>query len=132
MKVILADSTGLEALSVRGEPVFWQNATRDCLSFHFDPDRYTLDQIDREFTAENCSTVTLKDEEGEYLYSGYVIRRGLEKSRDYGYTSSASGASGEPQPEHIIVRMAQISYLEQTQAELADAVDLLILSSLEV
>lgn len=130
MKITLSSGTELEAIGVRGESVFFQGVNRDCLCFLFDPERYDMDELDRAFTAENCKSVTLTGEDGEaFVHQGYVLRHGLEKGYDGNYGVSAGA---EPPPMRLAVRMAQISYLEQTEMELADAVDKLILSGLEV
>ena len=125
MKITLANETELEALGVRGESIHYQGMDRDCLCISFDPEQHTLAEIDGSFTPENCRALTLTDESGSYIHTGYIIRRSLEKGRD-----SRGGGSALP-PERIVVKMAQISYLEQQAADLTDAVDALILSGLE-
>lgn len=126
MKITLTNGTELEALGVRGETVYYQGMNRDCLRISFDPEQHTLAEIDGLFTAENCRTLTLTDDSGSYVHSGYIIRRSLEKSRGEPQTGSS-----ELPPERIVVQMAQITYLEQQAADLTDAVDALILSGLE-
>lgn len=129
MKITLANGTELEALGVRGENIYYQGANRDCLCFILDPELYSLAEIDGLFTAANCASVTLTDDSGgSYVHEGYTIRRSLEKSTG----DSRTGYGGTETPkEKLIVKMAQISYLERTQAQLADAVEALILSGLE-
>ena len=129
MKIKLANGQELDALGVRGENIYFQGMNRDCLGIIFDPERYSLAEIDGAFTSENCQSMTLTDESGSYIHRGYIIRRSLEKSTSDGRTGGTG--SGAAPKEKIIVKMAQISYLEQTQADLADAVDMLILSGLE-
>lgn len=108
-------------LGVRGENVFFQGASRDCLCFLFDPERHSIEEIDRAFTAEACKSVTLTDENGEaFVHQDYSIRYGLEK----GYDSRVSvSTGGETPPLRIAVRMAQVSYLERRQQELEDTVN---------
>ena len=130
MKIKLENGQELDALGVRGENIYYQGMSRDCLGIIFDTESYTLAEIDSLFTPENCQSMTLTDDSGSYIHSGYIIRRSLEKSTSDGRTGG-TGSGGTTPKEKIIVKMAQISYLEQTQAELMDAVDMLILSGLE-
>lgn len=132
MKVTLANGKELEALGVRGEPVFFMGQSRDCLTFLFDPAKYGLEQLDKLFSAENCGHITLTDEENGgagCVHTGYILRKNLEKGPET--DGPVAAAAGSAPPGRIMVRMAQISYLEQAQADLTDAVDTLILSGLE-
>lgn len=129
MKITLFNGTEWEALGVHGEPVYFQGVNRDSLRFLFDPERYTMEEIDRAFTAENCKSITLTGEDGEaFVHQGYLLRHSLEKGYDTNYGVSPGT---ERPPLRLAVRMARISYLEQRQEELTDAVDKLILSGLE-
>ena len=62
MKLILANGTELNALTVLGDTRYLQGANRDVLTFIFD-DSHTLDEIDGLFNESNCETMTLVTEE---------------------------------------------------------------------
>lgn len=118
----------LDAIGVRGERVYYQGADRDCLTFLFDAAQKTLDEVDKEFTAEACESITIvedpRPEEGqeqgkEYIHKGYVLRKGLEKAEEDGQ-------------QKIFVRMAQRTQMEQEVAELSKQVNETMLAMCEL
>lgn len=124
MTVTFSNGTALDCEGVQGETAYFQGATRECLVFLFDAGKHTLAELDSQFTAENCASVTVTNDDLSFVHDGYAIRVSLMKSE-------AGDVTAEEQRGLITVKMAQMTYLEQTQRDLADAVDDLILSSLE-
>ena len=114
MKVTLADGTTYEAVNVTGEGSYLQGAQRDTLSFAFLKDKYTLAKLDKAFTAENCSKITLTDSNTEAVHDNYTIRVSLTLAPVViiPETSTAPAVT----EERITVTMAQKTYLE-TQIE---------------
>lgn len=137
MRVELVDGTQLNALDTRGFVITFQNAQRDCLEFHFDAETYSMDDIDKIFSRENCMVIKLTDIEHSPdhtdIHRDYCIRKSLEKTTDHSYGGQVTIGSlqHDADDERVIVRMAQMTEAEKVQADLLDAVDTLILSSLE-
>ena len=137
MRVELINGTQLDALEVRGYVVTFQNAQRDCLEFHFDAEIYSIDDIDKIFTRENCTVIKLTDMENSPdhtdIHRDYCIRKSLKKTTDHSYGGQVTLGSlqHDADDERVIVEMAQLTEAEKIQADLLDAVDTLIINSLE-
>lgn len=58
-QVKFANGTKLECLGVHSSQVNYQGVARDCYTFLFDPDKVSLAEIERQFTAENCGRLAL-------------------------------------------------------------------------
>lgn len=137
MIVELVDGTHLVAVDTRAYVINFQNAPRDCIELHFDANTYSLDEIDAVFTRENSMAITLIDDRVEpnnvAVHRDYCLRRSLRKTTDhsYGGQTTIGSLQHDADDERVIVEMAQLTEAEKVQADLLDAVDTLILSSLE-
>ena len=127
MNVTLADGTELTALMVTGENNYVQGAGRDTLTFVFDTNM-SLDGLDSIFTEGACETITLKDGANEYIYSGYTIRAGIEKTMEK--TDEVDEDGGHVYIDRIKVRMSQRTYMETQLKNLIETVDTLVLEDL--
>lgn len=127
MNIKLNNGTELEALVVTGRVRRFQGADRDTLSFVF-PASMGLDELDAVFTAQNCQSITVVDEDGnENIYTGYTIRAGL--SKETVETASATAEAAAVYEERITVSMAQRTYAETQLAQLQAAVAVLQIGS---
>lgn len=110
MKLLLANGTELAPLVVIGGGKYINGSKRDTLNFIF-PENTSLDEMDSIFTADNCKTIKLTDDEGnEYIYSGYVIRASL--SRTPVEVKEATDTEEAVYENRVTVSMALQNYLE--------------------
>lgn len=120
MNIKLNNGTELEALVVTGRVRRFQGADRDTLSFVF-PASGGLEALDAAFTAQNCQSITIVDEDGnENVHTGYTIRAGL--SKETVETAPATAEAEAVYEERITVSMAQRTYAETQLAQLQAAV----------
>lgn len=131
MTVKLANGTEVEAIGVTGGGVRWQGADRDALTFVLDPEKYGLEEVDALFTSENCASITLVDDAGEYVHKGYTLRKHLSlENREVPPALDAEGPQEPKTVREIRVQMAQVSYLEQAVGDLAEVTDALLIDAL--
>lgn len=115
MNIKLSDNTELAPILVKGELRFVQNANRDTLVFVF-PASAGLAELDGIFTPENCESITVVDDDGEHIYTGYAIRAELIKAPVE--VAPATAESAAVYEERITVAMSQRSYAETALAQL--------------
>lgn len=72
----------IEIVTCRGGEENFRGSNRDVLSFFVDPQKTSLNVADEIFSAQNCETVELTDEEKSYLHNGYTERVSITKG-DY-------------------------------------------------
>ena len=128
MKIILTNGTELNPIMVTGGPKYIQGQSRDTLSFIF-PATEDIAELDAVFTAENCESIMITDENGEvYVHKAYTIRSELsKKSVEINPTTDEAEAIYE---DRITVAMSQRTYAESQLASLTDTVDVLVMESL--
>ena len=133
MQIRFANGTTLEALSINGENLFYQGASRDSLEIQLEKGKYTFDEVEM-LTAhpENLRQLTILEDSGETVgvHEHYTLRaaiavRTVETERTV--TPDAPPAA----EERLCVTLAQQTYLEQQLAVLRDTVDTLVLASLK-
>lgn len=117
-----ANGTDLALITCRGSKENFHDAYRDVLEFCIDPALVTLDEADALFTAENCATLILTDDEGQYTHEGYTERVNLEKAEK----TVLTGAGEKVKAAMICVKMGQQTALERQLAELETANDILL------
>lgn len=135
MTVTLSNGERLNFLGVHGGPITYQGVIRDCLTFLFDPEEMSVEQLLEKFTAENCKAVRLLDETDENareaVHENYTIRTGAgvgmrDLARRGGYGSSVTD-----EQQTAYVSMAQSALAERMLLSQQEAVDALIVSALE-
>ena len=129
MKVTLSNGKELEALGVHGRSISYQGVQRDSLIFLFDIENESLSDALKDFTAENCGTITLTNEDEEqFIHEHYTIRAEL----GYGYKELVltGGVTGNDETKVVFVRMVQTTLLERTVENQQEAIDSLIISAL--
>lgn len=120
MNIKLSDDTQLEAIVVTGGPRHVQGADRDTLCFVF-PAAAGLEALDGAFTADNCESITIVDDEGgEHIYTGYTIRCELAKAAVE--VTPATAEAPAVYEERVTVVMAQRTYAETQLHQLQAAV----------
>lgn len=127
MQITLHNGTVLNPLTAIGTSKLVQGATRDTISFVF-PESTDLNEMDAIFTPENCETITVNGDDGDYLYSGYTIR--AEVKRVPVEVAPATETDAAVYENRVIVSMGQRTFLESQIASLTDTVDVLVLDSL--
>lgn len=127
MIIKLANGTELTALNVMGEKLNVQGARRDVLSFIF-PAETSLDEMDAIFTAENCKSITIVNNETEHLHTNYSLR--VELKREPVEVSPATDTTGAVYENRVIVAMGQLTYAERQIESLTETVDLLVMENL--
>ena len=130
MKVTLSNGKELEALGVHGRSISYQGVQRDSLIFLFEIENESLSDALEDFTAENCGSITLKNDDEElFIHEHYTIRTEL----GYGFKDLVltGGISGKDDTKVVYVRMAQTTLLERTVESQQEAIDNLIVAALE-
>lgn len=128
MKIILCNGVELTPNTVTGTKRLVQGASRDTLTFVFQ-DGTSLDELDRIFSAENCESITIIDDNGsEFVHSGYVVR--AELKREPVEVAAASDSEPATYENRVIVAMSRRTYQESQIASLTETVDLLVMESL--
>jgi hypothetical protein len=88
-----------------------------------------IDTLDSIFTADNCETIVITNNDGsENVYKAYTIRRELKKTRVEVYPETPD--SPAVYEERITVSMAQRTYMETQLASLIETIDILVLENL--
>lgn len=124
MKVILCNGAELTPNTVTGTKRLVQGASRDTLTFVF-PDGTSLDELNRIFSAENCETITIVENDGsEYVHSGYVIR--AELKREHVEVAAESDTDPATYQDRVVVAMSRRTYQESQYAELQEALNLIL------
>ena len=128
MKIILTNGTELNPIMITGDLRHVQGSNRDTLNFIF-PATEDIAELDAVFTAENCESIMITDENGEvYVYKAYTIRSELsKKSVEINPATDEAEAIYE---DRITVAMSQRTYAESQLASLIDTVDVLVMESL--
>ena len=128
MNIKLTDNTILAPILVTGEHRRVQGQDRDTLCFLF-PATEDMAALDAAFSAENCESITVTDDDGnEYIHKAYTIRAELsKKSLEVAPATEAVAAVYE---DRITVAMSQRTYAESQLASLTDTVDVLVMESL--
>lgn len=111
----LANGITLEPIIVLGEKSHVMGKVRDVLTFVFE--EQSMDALDNVFTAENCASIIVVEEENEYSYENYVIRAGLEKKTELNEANEYV--------TRIHVKMAQKSLEEIEMEDMRAALELL-------
>lgn len=123
MKIILTNGTELEAIVVTGSKRTVQGASRDTLHFVF-PAETSLDEMDGLFTEENCETITIVEDENEYVKNGYTIRADLK--RESVEVTPATDTEDAVYENRVTVAMAQRTYAEYQMAEVKSTLNALL------
>lgn len=122
----------LSCAGVYANPVTYLGVTRDALTFAFDPDLVSLDDLLRLTTPNNCAAITIADGDNLYLHEHYTIRIGTGVScRDIALRGGMAGPVQETQPMSWVT-MAQSTPAERQLRDQQDALDALVTAALEV
>ena len=121
MKIILANDTELNPIIVTGGQRRVQGQSRDTLSFIF-PASAGMETLDEAFTAENCESITIVEDNGnENIHKGYTVRAELSKaSVEIASETSENAAVYE---DRITVSMSQRTYMESQLAAMQAVID---------
>lgn len=132
MQIRFANGAALEALSIRGQSVFYQGAQRDSLEIQVEKGKYTFDELEA-LTAnlEHLRQLTILEDSGEIagVHESYTLRTKIAiqpVELEQSVTPDAPPAT----EERLCIVLAQRTYLEQQLESLRDTVDTLILASL--
>lgn len=127
MTIKLTNGTELNPISVFGERRHIQGVSRDTLVFVF-PAETLMDNLDSVFTTGNCETITIVEDENEYIHKAYTIR--AELKREPVEVTPATESTDAVYENRVIVAMAQRTYSESQIASITETVDLLVMESL--
>lgn len=121
MKIILTNGTELTPILVTGGQRRVQGQSRDTLSFIF-PASAGMETLDEAFTAENCESITIVEDNGnENIHKGYTVRAELSKaSVEIASETSETAAVYE---DRITVSMSQRTYMESQLAAMQAVID---------
>ena len=118
MQIKFADGTTIENKTAIGERLNVRNFCRDTITFIFDPEKHTTDELLGLFTdlaKTRLMVLSNPDNEGEeYTYTGYSLFHKLTVEETV--TQQETDAEPEKREKVIKVTMAQKTYTE----ELAD------------
>ena len=110
MLIELKDGTQLSPITILGEKRYVHGAHRDTISFVF-PKETSLDELDALFTEDNCSKITIFENDNQYVHIGYSIR--AELKRESVEITPASAIEEAVYEDRAIISMSQITYAEQ-------------------
>ncbi len=128
MKIILSNGKKLDVLGVHGMPRTYLGVMRDCLMFIFD-ENTDINCLLENFSAENCKAVTILEDGGSVagVHENYTIR--IEVGS--GYQDSALRDPIVSDTKVCWVTMAQSTMEERVLIEQQEAIDALLVASLE-
>ncbi len=124
MTIKLSNGTELNPIIAVGGRRYIQGENRDTLSFVF-PEGTSLDELSALFTAENCESITIINEEAEYVYNAYTIRAELKCSPEV--VQEATDTEAEVAENRVTVSMAQRTYLETQMNAVQTSLDALLM-----
>ncbi len=124
MTIKLANGTELYPIIAVGGRRYIQGENRDTLSFVF-PEGTSLDELSALFTAENCESITIINEEAEYVHNAYTIRAELKCSPEV--VQEATDTEAEVTENRVTVSMAQRTYLETQMNAVQTSLDALLM-----
>lgn len=131
-KIKLSNGEILTCEGVYANPVTYMGVTRDALTFAFDPDLVSLDDLLRLTTPENCAAITIADGNERFVHEHYTVRIGAGVScRDLALRGGMAGPVQETQPM-TWVTMAQSTPAERQMQAQQEALDALVTAALEV
>lgn len=127
MNLTLQNGEQFQVKGVHGQNIFYQGINRDCLTFLFDA-RTDINEIVKNFTAENCKKIVIEDGENKYLHENYTIRIAL----GLGYQAEALGnAVTKDGTQCVFVKMAQSTLSERQLQQQQETLDALLVATLE-
>lgn len=119
MKIILSNGAELTPITVTGGKRTVQGATRDTLSFVFPADM-GMENLDALFSAENCESVTIVEDNGaSYIHNAYTVRAELSKKSEIIQAETADTPA--VYEDRITVAMSQRTYMETQLASMQAA-----------
>ena len=128
-KLVFKNGTEVAFVECYSATEYVQGAEREVLDFRFDASQVSLDEIDKLFTSEECSRLTIRETVGEqteeFIHENYGVRVALSKQR---FTLATD--NGAEDVEQISVKMAQYTVVEKQMISLTETVDVLIMESL--
>ena len=128
-KLIFKNGTEVAFIECYSATEYVQGAEREVLDFRFDASQVSLDEIDKLFTSEECSRLTIRETVGEqteeFIHENYGVRVALSKQR---FTLATE--NGAEELEQISVKMAQYTVVEMQMISLTETVDVLVMESL--
>ena len=124
MKIILSNGAELTPIVLPGAKKLVHGESRDTLFFCFGEDS-SMDELDRIFSAANCESITIIDNDGsEYVHSGYVVR--AELKREPVEVAPASDTEPATYENRVVVAMSRRTYQESQFAELHEALNMIL------
>lgn len=114
MKIKLSDNTELNILCIRGDHVYYQNATRDALEITFKKSDYSIEELDILFSSSVLTskiTAVNPDTGTESVYDNYQLKTSIRIEP----VVITPGTVDTPAvtEEQVTVTMAQLTYIEK-------------------
>ena len=132
MQIKFANGTTLDVLSIDGESLFYQGATRDSLEVQLEKGAYPFDELEA-LTAnpEHLRRLTILEDSGEILgvHEHYILRTEIAV-RPVVLNQPVTPDEPPAMEERLCITLAQQTYLEQQLESLRDTVDALVLAAL--
>lgn len=131
-KIKFSNGETLSCVGAYANPVTYLGVTRDALTFAFDPEQVSIDELLRLTTPENCAAITIADGDELFVHEHYTIRIGAGVScRDIALRGGMAGPVQDTQPM-TWVTMAQSTPAERLLMDQQDVLDTLVAATLEV
>lgn len=130
MKVTLTDGKVFQILGAHGRTINYQGVQRDVLTFMFDPEKVSLDDVLEAFTETACSSLAITDDEGNTFFHEYYTIR-VEAGIGYKDMVVSGGTSTAETAQTVFVKMAQTTLTERTIQQQQDTIDALVVAVLE-
>ena len=125
MRLVFADETELDVIRIYGASRVYQGAMRDELAIEIDPDAAAYDELIKIFedTDKTAALSTISDEgERSLIGADYSLLTSISQERRD--VPRPPGEIAEPISESVIVvRVAQLSYVEKHMQELEKRIE---------
>lgn len=129
VKIRMFDGTEIPCFGASGIAYYYQGVQRDSLTFYFDPEAVTIATLIAKITEDNCKTITIVDEDGEYVHSNYQI---VDQIGTGNYSAVAGGpVSADAERRCLYARVIQTTLSERMIVQHDEAIDDIIVSILE-
>ena len=125
--LIFKDGKKAECLSVLGALKFVKGAERDCLTFNFNAENVTPNEVLALFTDENKMseiTISTDSDNNGFVYSDYTLFAGLEIKDEI--TQKENNTSPQNVTSIIAITMGQINFSEKLEKEKNEQLEILL------
>lgn len=106
--LIFKNGSTIDFIECYSRREYIQGTQREVLDFRFNPNKVSLNDVDKLFSTDECTKLIIRDNESEFVYDNYNIRISISKQK-----FPLVDENGEKEEkEQISVKIAQLTYIE--------------------